>query len=118
MNYTDEMLRSLEGDIYFWCSRYHIPGYELEDLQQECRFKLWRKIENYDAQKGILVRTWANTVIKNHLKDLLRKAMNQKNYVLNHSGEFNEEIAVEISNFEEIFDRMMQELDDFCVYIY
>lgn len=68
----------LDHDIKFWCSRYYIPGYDQEDLEQECRLKLWQSINKFDPHQGVLVRTWAQNVIKNTLKDLLKKQTRQK----------------------------------------
>lgn len=69
--YSELAMMILEHDINFICERYHIQGYELDDLKQEARLALWKALPRFRADKGILLRTWANTVIKNHLKNLL-----------------------------------------------
>lgn len=76
--YTEFALRVLEHDIRFWCSRYYVPGYDQEDLEQECRLKLWQQISKFNPKQGVLVRTWAQNVIKNTLKDLLKRQTRQK----------------------------------------
>lgn len=69
--WSEFALKVLEGDVQFLARRYHIKGYEFEDLCQELRMHLWRKISKYDPRiSGI--RTWANAVMRNRLKDLLK----------------------------------------------
>lgn len=74
MNYSNNALQDLEHDISYWCSRYYVPGYEVEDLEQECRMSLWKAFPKFNTDKGVYVRTWANHVIKNRLRELLRNS--------------------------------------------
>lgn len=75
MNYSLNALEDLEHDIDYWCSRYWIPGYEKEDLKQECRMSIWKAYDGkYNHLRGTQLRTWSNMVIKNRLKELLRNS--------------------------------------------
>jgi RNA polymerase sigma factor (sigma-70 family) len=72
MNYSELAMEIMEHDINYWCSRYWIPGYDKEDLEQECRLALWKAVQKFKTDQGVYLRTWANMVIKNRLKELLR----------------------------------------------
>jgi RNA polymerase sigma factor (sigma-70 family) len=76
--YTELAMTVLEHDIDWIASRYWIPGYELDDLKQELRLELWKKIKMFDHTKEIRLRTWANTVMRNHMRRLLRDANAKK----------------------------------------
>lgn len=45
---------------------------DLGDLENEIYFKLWQKIPLFNPQKASL-KTWLETVVKNHVLDYLRK---------------------------------------------
>jgi len=74
MNYSNRALDDLEHDISYWCSRYWIPGYEKEDLEQECRMAIWKAYNKYNTLQGTALRTWSNMVVKNRLRELLRNS--------------------------------------------
>lgn len=78
--WTELSMKLLEGDIHFLSSRYYIPGYDQEDLKQELRLLMWQKIPMFDHTKGILLRTWANTLIRNRLKNMLRDNTRKKRW--------------------------------------
>lgn len=73
-NLSERALSDMEDDISFQCTRYHIPGYDYDDLKQECRLRLWQQLCNdkFNVYLGPKFRTWGNFVIKNHLNNLLR----------------------------------------------
>lgn len=113
--YTELAMKLLEGDISYVCSRYHIPGYDQEDLKQELRLLLWQKIPYFDHTRGILMRTWANTLMRNRLKNILRDSLAQKRW---NGGDLPilEELQQEMGDFDNILDILEKNsmtLDDF-----
>ncbi len=66
-----------EPSIHYWCRRYWIPGYDFEDLRQESRLHLWKKLDKFDPEQGTVI-TWAKPVIINHLRDLLKQENRKK----------------------------------------
>ena len=72
-------LIACEPSIHYWCRRYYIPGYDYEDLLQEMRMQIWRKLDRYDPEKATII-TWAKPVIVNKLIELLRKQTLKKRW--------------------------------------
>ena len=50
-----------------------VCGLEYDDLYQEGCIALWRASESFDESQGVLFRTYAVSVIRNHLVDYCRK---------------------------------------------
>lgn len=120
MKYTEnrsgKAMTILEPDIRFWCQRYWIPGYEIEDLQQECRLSLWKGLDKYSHLNGALVRTWGNTVIKTRLKELLRNSNYDcravSHFSFNDNIEHSECIG-DLGDLLDILDENDMTLEDF-----
>jgi len=72
-DWREEAIRQLEPDIKLYAYRFHIKGMEPDDVAQEMRLQLWRKLEKYDPMKSGL-RTWAQRVMRNRCTDLHRRA--------------------------------------------
>jgi RNA polymerase sigma factor (sigma-70 family) len=73
MNYTEVYIKALEPDINHFATKHHIENYEIDDLKQELRMQLYKKLGNYDPNYGVSPRTWASIVMANRIKDLARK---------------------------------------------
>lgn len=78
--YTELAMKLLEGDIRFIASRYHIPGYDQDDLRQELRMLMWKQIPKFDHTRGVLMRTWASTLMRNRLKNMSRESQAKKRW--------------------------------------
>ena len=117
--YSELAMTVLEHDIDWVASRYWIQGYELDDLKQELRLKLWESIQKYDHTKEIKLRAWANTVMRNHLRRLLRDATTQKKGGNCEMVDFDHLIRMDLGNpddFIDFLDKIHElglELDDF-----
>jgi RNA polymerase sigma factor (sigma-70 family) len=69
---------------YLICESYQnrIYGYEPDDLAQELRILLWNKLDTWQGRSNL--RTWANKVMKNRLKNIARavtKTQKRKDYL-------------------------------------
>lgn len=89
--YSTLAMKVFEWDISLMCRLYKIRGYEADDLAQELRLQLWRKLPLYDPTKSGL-RTWAVKVMKNKIKDLYRYSKYNKREIQYHTIEHKEEI--------------------------
>jgi RNA polymerase sigma factor (sigma-70 family) len=83
--WSEWSIKLLEGDISYLCSLYNIRGYEQEDLQQECRIKIWKNLHQYDVDYGTSFRTWSSKVIRNQLRDLLKYSFYDKRRISTES---------------------------------
>lgn len=124
MDYDEDIYRELamsvlEHDIDWIASRYWIPGYDIDDLKQELRLELWRKIKLFDHTKEIKLRSWANTVMRNHMRRLLRDANRKKRGGDCEFVDFDKVKWVSIDNSDgliEFLDKIHEngfDLDDF-----
>lgn len=77
----------VEKKIYYLCysreSKYKIPGYDQDDLAQELRAHIYRKLEKYDLDESKNPAGWIVTCMKRQLIDLWRKSQRSKD-VYNH----------------------------------
>ena len=80
------------------CARpYFLAGGDSEDLQQEGMFGLIKAMREYDANRDVLFRTFAETCIRNRLYSVLRASVSGKNLPLNQS------VPLKPSFFESTF---------------
>lgn len=80
------------------CARpYFLAGGDNEDLQQEGMFGLIKAMREYDADRDVLFRTFAETCIRNRLYSVLRTSVSGKNLPLNQS------VPLKPSFFESTF---------------
>lgn len=70
-NYTERALWILEKDIYYLSGTNFGYGMPPEDVRQELRLQLFRKMHLYNPNKKAL-RTWAQQVMRNRLTDMNR----------------------------------------------
>lgn len=63
--------------------RWEIPGMTYEDIAQEVRLHLWLKKSTFRGESSY--RTWANKVMKNCIKNLLRDSQTKKARYLNRA---------------------------------
>ncbi len=69
-NYSLRMMQSVEHKIISLAKQNHLPGYDKEDLAQELRLHLWKKIHLYDPGGAANFSTWCNRVLRNKIIDL------------------------------------------------
>lgn len=72
--YSELALKLIEGDIRWVARQYSVPGYDLDDLQQELRLIIWAGLTKYNPAL-VSFRTWANVVMRNRLRELLRNSL-------------------------------------------
>ena len=76
-----KLLAEIEPIIKAESYKYHIPGMEPDDIQQEIRLRLWLKYSTFKGRSSF--KTWANKVIKNCIKNLMRGSQTDKYKALN-----------------------------------
>ena len=54
--------------------KWHINGYDTDDLTQEGLIALWKASERYDPSRGTSFKTYASICITNRYRDLARKS--------------------------------------------
>ena len=85
-----------EKDIAYICQTYWIKGYDKEDLAQELRFHLWKKLYLYNPTKSRF-RTWAKEVMMNRLRNLTIASHREKREI-QHNLTSLENLPDEVSN--------------------
>lgn len=68
-NYSLRMMQSIEPTIIHESKQHYIAGYDREDVAQELRLHLWKKIHLYNPKLANF-KTWSMQVIHNKLIDL------------------------------------------------
>lgn len=53
---------------------YGLPGFDVEDVEQEMLIVLWRCVRNYDPNKGASFNSFFQQCAKFRVRDLLRQA--------------------------------------------
>lgn len=80
-NYAERALAFLEKDICYLSQMNWGYGIDKEDVAQELRLQIWRKLHLYHPGKAGL-RTWGQRVMRMRLIDMKRGMINQrKGYV-------------------------------------
>ena len=85
----------LEHDIKYICRNHGVKGYDQNDLAQELRFELLKRIPNYDCYRAG-IRTWANKIMRNKIKNLVRdsnRAKRKIQYYINPLSENDKDTA-------------------------
>jgi len=67
------------GTAYNFCKRYHISGYNFDDLLQEARMELHSTLAIYDKSKGASLNTYYYHRLRQRLQNLLNMARAKKN---------------------------------------
>jgi len=97
----NELILQYDDLINMLSHKYSIKGYTWEDIKQECLMKLW---ESYSLYNGSTKwSTFIYNVLENHIKDLIKKSITQKNN--NYIGD---NIISDIKNYN--FDMLLNEL--------
>lgn len=81
-------MRNMENYVINCAKRYYVDGYESDDIAQELRMHLWKKLHKYDPTKG-KIETWGRLVLENKARDMYKKKM------LEMGGEIPETVAEE-----------------------
>jgi RNA polymerase sigma factor (sigma-70 family) len=68
----EEFMKAIEGYVIATSNRYWIEGFDADDLAQELRMHLWRKMHLYNPRKGT-IETWAYKVMVNRARDLFKR---------------------------------------------
>lgn len=70
--YTERAMQLLDKDIVAMSRQFAIWGHTKEEVAQELRWHVFRKIEQYDPKKAS-IRTWGVSICRRRLIDLDRK---------------------------------------------
>ena len=70
-------LQQFEPIIKAEAHKHNIQGMDWEDIAQEIRIKLWQKEKLFNPIKSSY-KTWANKVMKNCIKDLIKGSQRKK----------------------------------------
>lgn len=75
-------------------------GLEYDDLMQEAILGLTKAINTYDREKDNKFSTYAEIVIKRHIKNHIKKFDNNNNLILNESVYFNDELKKDLEQID------------------
>lgn len=73
-----------ECDVVAKANSTFIPGQDADDIAQELRIELWRKLPKYDPRRGASVRTFAQLIMRSCLANLAKAAKRDKRYLSIH----------------------------------
>ena len=79
-SYAYRAMELLEPHIISSCFQYQFGNYDINDMAQELRLRLWQQLRNYNPQRASL-RTWGNIVIKNKIKNIKRDSFRHKRLI-------------------------------------
>lgn len=82
---ADLLVRRYTRHAHYLASRYHLPGGEPEDLQQEALLAIVAAIRTYRPEHGTPFGAFADLVIRRKLADALTFANRQKSRHLNEA---------------------------------
>ena len=68
----EEFMMIMENYIINVSNKYWIEGFDADDVAQELRLHLWKKMHCYDPHKGT-IQTWGYKVITNRARDLFKR---------------------------------------------
>lgn len=64
-----KIMQEVEGYVVMFALQHRLPGLEPEDVAQELRLHLWRRLPSYDPRKAS-PKSWARTVLWRKVIDL------------------------------------------------
>lgn len=96
MSFEITVMIAIEYDVSYLCRTYWIVGYDQDDLAQELRFHVWRKLPKYNPLKSKF-RTFAKRVMTNRIRDLVRASHRQKREIV-HNLTSLDNLPDEVSN--------------------
>jgi len=76
-------LESFEPILIAESKKHNIDGWEAEDIQQEVRLRLWIKYSTFKGKSSF--KTWANKVMKNCIKNIIRDENRELRKYLNEA---------------------------------
>lgn len=68
-SYAMLAMEIIEDLVLMMSNQYRINGLDVNDVAQELRLHIWRKLDKYDPNKASF-KTWARRVMRNKLTDL------------------------------------------------
>lgn len=113
----------LDGYIRLFTQKYHIPGCDADEIEQECLVALkFKAIQDFDATRGKF-KSFALLCIRRHLFSLIKGNNQQKRRVLNQSLSLDEDrgseegetlslINIIITNKPTVADQMEKHEDE------
>jgi len=94
-------LEEFEPIIRAEAHKHNISGMDWEDVAQTIRIQLWRKEKNFNPLKSSY-KTWANKVMRDYIKDLIRLSHTKKASFLNTAISWEELKEIEIKRDSDI----------------
>ena len=91
----EDIIEEFKPFIYNFCKRIHIPGYDKEDLHNECFQVLMKAIKMYEPKQHRFV-AYGTNAIKNSIYSILRCRLNKE-------GNRNNEIFSFTTDLEEYY---------------
>lgn len=89
---------------------FYVPGWEPDDVVQEARVALWEACRCFQPVRGVPFPPFATLVIKRRLRDMLRKALRNKQAVLTGADrEYEarvEDLTAELLDNRDLIDRL------------
>jgi DNA-directed RNA polymerase specialized sigma24 family protein len=79
--FTGLFLEMIEPYIKTFSYQYKIPGLYSDDIAQELRFFVWRKIDKYNPMLSS-PKTWSVRVMKNRIYDLSNPKKYKKDMII------------------------------------
>lgn len=79
-SYSERALQALEKEVRLFVIKYapemneKLGGMDSDDLAQELRMQIWRKLDRYDPRKTASIKIWAHMVMRNRIIDLAQRA--------------------------------------------
>ena len=84
MEKFNKHLKEFDPIIIAEAHLHDIPGMDWQDIAQEIRIHLWNKFDLFDVKKSSF-KTWANRVMKNRIKNLIRDANTKSHQYINRA---------------------------------
>jgi len=93
MPFLEAAMSVAEYDIFQLALKYQtfIPGYTAEDIAQELRFELWKKLPKYNPTGTASLRTWTLVVLRYKIYRLRRDSKRYKRVVHHSTCPFEDE---------------------------
>ena len=79
----DRIIKKYNPLLVILCQRYRVPGYQLVDLLQEARIKMFSSLPK--ANPELPLGPYITRVINNRLRDLYRSSKGRSHSILNEA---------------------------------
>ncbi len=97
-------------------------NYDIEDLIQEAKMACIKAVKSFEPNKGATLNTWINSVMRNHLYDIVwysyRKAVtiNTEDFSFFQGAEDSQESEVDVLDFvKHKFSLLEKKYIDLCI---